>query len=153
MRKTSETQARRAFISQRANAAKRGIGWEFTFEEWLLWWGDDLAYRGRGSGALQMQRLADSGPYRPDNVKKGRPGKNRLTHKILVRNRKVAALGLKHQQMLDTAPVALEEAPDAPDDGMPKLGYYTMHQRLEDQAVRTCDWDEPPTREHFFWPE
>lgn len=67
---------RQAYHSQKSHAAFRGIEWQFTYETWLVWWGDDLARRGVHSLDLQMQRIADSGPYHPDNVRKGTPQTN-----------------------------------------------------------------------------
>ena len=58
------------YSSQRRTAAKRGIAWQFTYETWLEWWGDDIVNRGRRTGQLVMARFNDTGPYHPDNVKK-----------------------------------------------------------------------------------
>ena len=58
------------FITQRTGARNRGIDWHFTFEEWLEWWGDDIANRGNKSGQLVMARIGDQGPYHPNNVRK-----------------------------------------------------------------------------------
>ena len=58
------------FITQRTGARNRGIEWYFTFEEWMAWWGDDIANRGNRSGQLVMARYKDQGPYHPDNVRK-----------------------------------------------------------------------------------
>ena len=55
---------------QRSKAKKRNIEWEFTYEEWLEWWGDDIINRGRGKGQLCMSRYNDIGPYNPSNVRK-----------------------------------------------------------------------------------
>lgn len=68
--------ARTAYFSQKNGAKARGIEWQFTFETWVEWWGDDLDERGALRHNLQMQRVADSGPYHPDNVRKGTPQKN-----------------------------------------------------------------------------
>lgn len=69
----------RKYCSQRAGANKRGVGWELTFEQWLEWWGADLDKRGRGTSNLQMQRLADTGPYKLGNIRKGTPLQNMKT--------------------------------------------------------------------------
>lgn len=61
-------QIKKAYKSQKESAAKRGIEWQFTVEEWTAWWGDDFALRGRGRGRLVMARHGDIGPYHPDNV-------------------------------------------------------------------------------------
>jgi len=56
------------FRNQRKSAAVRGIEWQFTYEEWLAWWGEDFVNRGRYRGQLVMARINDTGPYHPDNV-------------------------------------------------------------------------------------
>ena len=48
-----------------ANAVKRNIPWEFTFDSWWKIWEE----RGRGSNKYQMCRFNDTGPYSPTNVK------------------------------------------------------------------------------------
>ena len=58
------------YCGQKSMAKKRGIAWEFTFESWLAWWGDDYALRGQGRGKLCCARLGDVGPYSPENCKK-----------------------------------------------------------------------------------
>jgi len=58
------------YCGQKSMAKKRGIAWEFTFETWLNWWGDDYAQRGQGRGKLCCARLGDTGPYSPTNCKK-----------------------------------------------------------------------------------
>lgn len=55
---------------QRHDAKIRNIEWQFTFESWLAWWGEDIALRGNKSGQLVMARKGDQGPYHPDNVRK-----------------------------------------------------------------------------------
>ncbi|WP_257757895.1 hypothetical protein [Burkholderia glumae] len=76
-----------AFQIQRHGAARRGIGWELTFEQWLDWWGDDIERRGVHPGDLQMQRIADAGPYALGNIKKGTPRQNAQTRAAVLRNR------------------------------------------------------------------
>ena len=58
------------FLDHRLHAKKRGIEWQFTYEEWINWWGDDIANRGPRKGQLVMARFNDSGPYHPNNVQK-----------------------------------------------------------------------------------
>jgi hypothetical protein len=55
---------------QRYDAKIRGIDWQFTFESWINWWGEDIALRGNKTGQLVMARNGDTGPYHPDNVRK-----------------------------------------------------------------------------------
>ena len=61
---------------QKNNAIIRNIEWQFTFESWLAWWGDDIVNRGRKTGQLVMARNGDIGPYHPDNVRKATCGEN-----------------------------------------------------------------------------
>ena len=56
------------FCKQRNDAGCRGIEWQFDFDTWLEWWGDDI--KDRGVGKLCMARFKDQGPYHPDNVYK-----------------------------------------------------------------------------------
>jgi hypothetical protein len=66
----------RLYRSQRDSAIKRGIEFQFTFEEWNSWWGQDIVNRGRKAGQLVMARIGDQGPYHPDNVVKKACGDN-----------------------------------------------------------------------------
>lgn len=59
-----------AYHKQGRTAKARGIGWEITYEEWLVWWGDDLPRRGKRRDDLCMCREGDAGPYRLDNIYK-----------------------------------------------------------------------------------
>jgi hypothetical protein len=66
-------QAKRAFTAQRLWAAKRGIEFLLTFDQWLLWWeqqlGPDwLLLRGVGHGKFCMARPGDKGPYALGNI-------------------------------------------------------------------------------------
>jgi hypothetical protein len=56
------------FNNQRQNAYKRNISFEFTYDNWVEWWGDDIDKRGKGKGKLCMARNGDVGSYHPDNV-------------------------------------------------------------------------------------
>ncbi len=60
----------RQYHEQKGNARRRGIPFEFTYESWLAWWGDDIASRGKGFDKLVMARTGDTGSYHPDNVVK-----------------------------------------------------------------------------------
>lgn len=80
--------ALRAYRQQEVNAKVRGIEWQFTFKTWVDWWGDDIEKRGRGAFDLQMQRVADRGPYHPENVRKGTPRMNAATKGRMQRLRK-----------------------------------------------------------------
>lgn len=59
----------RAYSGQKANAARRGIGWDLTLAEWWRIWTESGKWeeRGRGSGYV-MCRHGDVGPYAVGNV-------------------------------------------------------------------------------------
>jgi hypothetical protein len=61
---------------QKTYAKNRGIGWHFTFEEWVAWWGEDIDKRGNTKDSLVMARTGDIGPYHPDNVRKATLSEN-----------------------------------------------------------------------------
>jgi hypothetical protein len=56
------------FHSHKSRAKWRGIEFEFTYDTWIEWWGDDITKRGSKKGQLVMARKGDQGPYHPDNV-------------------------------------------------------------------------------------
>lgn len=60
----------REYCSQKAGAKRRNIDWQFTYDSWMSWWGDDIIHRGKGSDKLVMARNGDLGPYSIDNCKK-----------------------------------------------------------------------------------
>jgi hypothetical protein len=99
-----------AYQAQRHHAKARGIGWEITFEEWLDWWGEDIDRRGTSPTSLQMQRIADAGPYKVGNIKKGVPKQNSQTAAIVRRNR----IGAEMAQIREehNAALMLEESGD-----------------------------------------
>lgn len=90
-----------AFHNQKSSAKRRGIGWELTFEQWVKWWGDDIDRRGGGHDSLQMQRIANSGPYSLDNIRKGFPMDNSRTWARVHANRRAQKAKDAHQQFLD----------------------------------------------------
>lgn len=65
------------YYCQRNSSLIRNIDWQFTFETWMLWWGDDINRRGRTRNSLVMCRYKDVGPYSPSNCYKGTPAMNR----------------------------------------------------------------------------
>ena len=67
---------RQKYWMQKVSADKRNIEWQFTFEEWYGWWGEDFDLRGCKKGQLVMARKNDLGPYHPDNVYKQECGAN-----------------------------------------------------------------------------
>jgi hypothetical protein len=62
---------RAAFKSQRSSAAKRGIQFLLTFDEWWIIWNASGKWeqRGRLKGQYVMARFGDSGPYVATNVR------------------------------------------------------------------------------------
>lgn len=103
---------RKAYAAQERGAKRRGIAWEFSFEEWLSWWGDDIDRRGSREFQLQMQRNQDAGPYAAWNVRNGRPRQNVATATAMAQNRKSVKAAAEHQARLD----AMMFAPSAPPD-------------------------------------
>lgn len=43
----SKRQYGNEFDNQRHNSKRRGISFEFTYDEWINWWGDDIVNKGR----------------------------------------------------------------------------------------------------------
>jgi len=73
-------------------AKERNIDWQFTYDTWVEWWGDDIVNRGPYKGQLVMARNGDVGPYHPGNVHKktasencreGQLGKSKSSQAIL----------------------------------------------------------------------
>jgi hypothetical protein len=64
------------YYTQRRESIKRGIDFQFSFEDWIQWWGNDIVNRGRCKGQLVMARYKDQGPYHPDNVRKATCSEN-----------------------------------------------------------------------------
>jgi hypothetical protein len=58
------------FITQRANAKRRGVAWELTFEQWWQIWQESGKWEQRGTDSKQycMARIHDEGPYAIGNV-------------------------------------------------------------------------------------
>ena len=63
-------------------AKERGIEWQFTYDTWIEWWGEDFANRGPRKGQLVMARNRDIGPYHPDNVHKTTSTENHQERKV-----------------------------------------------------------------------
>jgi len=66
------------YSTQKAYAKQRGIDWQFTYDEWIAWWGDDIINRGPKKGQLVMARNGDTGPYHPSNVRKATCAENNI---------------------------------------------------------------------------
>jgi hypothetical protein len=64
------------YNQQKVNAKHRNIEWQFTYDEWIEWWGEDIEKRGKKKGSLCMARKGDEGPYHPDNCYKSLFEKN-----------------------------------------------------------------------------
>lgn len=61
---------KRKYGNQKLSAKRRGVEWQFTFEEWMRVWIDSGKWemRGRGKGQYCMARHGDVGPYNTSNV-------------------------------------------------------------------------------------
>jgi len=64
---------RQAYKDQKNNAAKRGIEFKFTYDQWVAWWEANLGpnwfdLRGCKRGQYVMARHGDAGSYRIENV-------------------------------------------------------------------------------------
>ena len=51
------------YLNNRANAKRRGVDFQLTFEEWWTLWKSKYHLRGRGRGKYQLCRKGDIGPY------------------------------------------------------------------------------------------
>jgi hypothetical protein len=100
-----------AYASQKANAARRGIEFLLTFQEWCEFWGEDIEKRGVGPNDLQMQRYADTGPYALGNIKKGTPKENAITRGNMLRKANCE----KNHEELQAELDALMNDPSNPD--------------------------------------
>jgi hypothetical protein len=69
-------EAMRRYVKQQDNAKRRGIEWEFTFEEWCEIWALHWDKRGPGKDQLVMCRTHDQGPYAKGNVRLDSPKGN-----------------------------------------------------------------------------
>jgi len=58
------------YHNHKARSKRRGIDFQFSYDEWMAWWGNDIINRGRNAGQLVMARTNDTGPYHPNNVYK-----------------------------------------------------------------------------------
>ena len=61
---------KQGYTRSKADAKRRGIEFQFSFDEWKSWWLSTGKWelRGRTSGCFQMCRLNDTGPYSAANV-------------------------------------------------------------------------------------
>ena len=57
-------------------AKQRNIEWQFTYDSWVSWWGNDIVNRGPYKGQLVMARTNDIGPYHESNVRKATGSEN-----------------------------------------------------------------------------
>ena len=58
------------YHNHKSRSKRRDIDWQFTYDTWITWWGEDIVKRGRNAGQLVMGRIGDKGPYHPINVYK-----------------------------------------------------------------------------------
>ena len=66
----------RAWLTQRANAGKRGVPFRLSFEDWWVIWEERFSERGRGSKEFVMCRHGDAGGYESGNVRIGTANSN-----------------------------------------------------------------------------
>ncbi len=113
-----------AYSSQKHTAARRGIEFNLTFQEWCEFWGEDIERRGNGKDSLQMQRFEDIGPYALGNIRKGTPKQNSKTWGNMERKRNAEQAAIDLQSELDAA---MNEPSAEPfdDDGIDPH-YYNM---------------------------
>jgi len=76
------TDYKQAYWDQQSHAKQRNIDWQFTYESWLEWWGEDIQNRGCRKGQLVMARYGDVGPYHPSNVRKATTMENHQEAKV-----------------------------------------------------------------------
>ena len=119
----------REFLRQRSGAKQRGIGWNLTYEQWIEWWGDDIARRGQGYNQLQMQRPADSGPYEIGNIRKGTPRENIITWQSVRAVRQSEERGRANHAALMAAPSDCDALDEDPED-LPISEYFARDQSL-----------------------
>ena len=65
-----------AYDNAKYCARERGIEWQFTYDTWTEWWGQDIQNRGPYRHQLVMARNGDQGPYHPVNVHKKTASEN-----------------------------------------------------------------------------
>ncbi len=125
-----------AFISQKSQAERRGIEWGLTFEQWLEWWGADLAQRGCRAHELSMQRFKDEGPYALGNVYKGTPQQNADTRELVRPVKKARRIAARINVQLDaemrssTVGKRRDEVESEDETWLrEQLGYSTVHPR------------------------
>ena len=68
--------ARLRYAQHKKNAAKRGVEFELSFEEWWAIWEPHWERRGTHKDQLGMCRTHDKGPYRVGNVRLDSPKGN-----------------------------------------------------------------------------
>lgn len=81
---------RKKYAQHKANAQRRGIEFDITFEEWWAIWEPRYAERGPYRGQLGMCRTRDEGAYRPGNVRLDTPRNNSREHHVVVSQRQFA---------------------------------------------------------------
>ena len=78
------------YHSQRSDAKRRGIDWQFeSMQQWLDWWGNDIVNRGPLLGQLVMARFKDEGPYNPNNVYKATSSQNHAECNRLTKSKRI----------------------------------------------------------------
>ena len=73
------------YVQQKENAIRRGIEWEFTFDEWCQVWEPHWDRRGPKKDQLGMCRTRDQGPYAASNVRLDTPKGNAADRSLMRR--------------------------------------------------------------------
>lgn len=106
--------ARAAYAAQKAGAKRRGIEFNLTFKQWCDFWDADIDKRGVGHDKLQMQRIADTGPYEIGNIRKGCSKQNTATMLKMRAKRNCEKAATALQRALDAA--MWQESAPPPDE-------------------------------------
>ena len=77
----------RKFVSHRNGAAKRGIGFKLTFEEWWAIWAPQYHERGSRKGCKVMCRTHDTGAYEAGNVRIDTVRGNAVEQRLMQRSK------------------------------------------------------------------
>jgi len=80
--------AKRKYTFHKSCAKRRGIPFNFTFEEWCYEWRYHFDDRGRNAWKYGMCRINDAGAYEPGNVYIARPKRNGASRRMALENRK-----------------------------------------------------------------
>lgn len=92
------------YRQQRAQAKRRGIPFELTFEQWWSLWEPHFDRRGAVKGAMQMCRTRDQGGYTQGNVRIDTVEANHAEYAASVRERAASAGRLMASERVHACP-------------------------------------------------